>query len=233
MALTAPQIDLLPDPPLPTDAEATFDAKAGASLAAQQVMVPQINASLTWIGQQVSAAEGYARQAAETVEGAQNAADLAAQSADAAQAAAAAAALSAGLPSLAGNARRPMAVLPNEQGASWQTQIKALYIEPMLKANTNGAVVIDVGASGVFDFTLTANTSFTFANLPQLSATETIIVLVRLTNGATAYSANFPASIVWLTGGQVVPAAPNAGKTSEYILSFEGARVVGRKGSGT
>ena len=54
-------IDLLsplPDPPLPTDAEDVFDAKAGATLTAQQKMVnvdingklvPQINAAATQI----------------------------------------------------------------------------------------------------------------------------------------------------------------------------------------
>lgn len=61
--MAVPSIDLLPDPPLPTDPEDIFDAKAGASLTAQQAMVPQINITLTWIGQQVSAVDGY-RQAA-------------------------------------------------------------------------------------------------------------------------------------------------------------------------
>lgn len=61
--MAVPQIDLLPNPPLPTDAEDVFDVKAGASLIAQQAMVPQLNASLTWVGQQLSTADGY-RQAA-------------------------------------------------------------------------------------------------------------------------------------------------------------------------
>jgi hypothetical protein len=63
--MAVPSITLLPDPPLPTDPEAVFDAKAGASLTAQQAMVPQINTSLTWIGAQVTAVDGY-RQAAAT-----------------------------------------------------------------------------------------------------------------------------------------------------------------------
>lgn len=122
--MAIPQIDLLPPPPLPTDQEDIFDAKAGASLTAQQAMVPQINTSLTWIGQQVTAVDGY-RQAAGT--SAQNAADSAtiaqqqaaaaatakqgAESArDAAQAAAAAAGSAAGLPSLTGNANKFLGV---------------------------------------------------------------------------------------------------------------------------
>lgn len=47
--MAVPQVDLLPDPPLPTDAEDVFDAKAGVSLTAQQAMVPQINTALNFI----------------------------------------------------------------------------------------------------------------------------------------------------------------------------------------
>jgi hypothetical protein len=64
MAVTAPTLTTLPDPPLPTDAEADFDAKAGASLTAQVGMVVEINSSLTWIANQVNAAEGYKNAAA-------------------------------------------------------------------------------------------------------------------------------------------------------------------------
>lgn len=63
--MAVPQIDLLPSPALPTDPEDVFDAKVGASLTAEQAMVPQINTSLTWIGDQVTAVDGY-RQAAAT-----------------------------------------------------------------------------------------------------------------------------------------------------------------------
>lgn len=50
--MAVPQIDLIPDPPLPTDAEAVFDTKAGASLTAQQVMVSQINSAILWMNSQ-------------------------------------------------------------------------------------------------------------------------------------------------------------------------------------
>lgn len=63
--MAVPTITQLPPPPLPTDAEADFDAKAGVSLTAQVTMVVEINASLTWIGQQVTTIDGY-RQAAAT-----------------------------------------------------------------------------------------------------------------------------------------------------------------------
>ena len=72
--MAVPQIDLLPPPALPTDPEDVFDAKVGASLTAEQNMVPQINTSLTWIGQQVAAVSDYRQQAAQS---ASNAADSA------------------------------------------------------------------------------------------------------------------------------------------------------------
>ena len=69
-------IDLLsplPDPPLPTDAEDVFDAKAGATLTAQQKMVnvdingklvPQINAATAQITTDKNAAAQSATDAA-------------------------------------------------------------------------------------------------------------------------------------------------------------------------
>ena len=69
-------IDLLsplPDPPLPTDAEEVFDAKAGATLTAQQKMVnvdingklvPQINAATAQITTDKNAAAQSATDAA-------------------------------------------------------------------------------------------------------------------------------------------------------------------------
>lgn len=64
MAVTAPTITPLPPAPLPTDAEAVFDAKAGASLTAQASMVVELNASFGWVATQVNAAEGYKNAAA-------------------------------------------------------------------------------------------------------------------------------------------------------------------------
>lgn len=75
--MAVPSISPLPDPPLPTDAESVFDTKAGASLTAQQAMVPQINASLTWVADQVAATEGYKNAAANSADAAAAAADRA------------------------------------------------------------------------------------------------------------------------------------------------------------
>lgn len=62
--MAVPQLTLLPDPPLLTDDEDTYNIKADATVVAQQKSIPEINLALTWIGQQVSAADGYQQDAA-------------------------------------------------------------------------------------------------------------------------------------------------------------------------
>jgi hypothetical protein len=69
-----PQLTLFPDPPLLTDDEDTYNARADDTVIAQQKFIPEINYAPTWIGQQVTAVDGY-RQAAATSAG--NAADSA------------------------------------------------------------------------------------------------------------------------------------------------------------
>lgn len=76
MALAS--ISLLPDPPLPTDAEAVFDAKAGVSLTAQQAMVPQLNDFITGLNTYAPTIDGAASAGAQAQVAAQNAAMYAA-----------------------------------------------------------------------------------------------------------------------------------------------------------
>lgn len=233
MAVTAPTLTPLPPAPLPTDAEAVFDAKAGVRLTAEEVMVVELNASFGWIATQVNAAEGYAITASQAATAAGDSAEAAGVSLAATQALAAALGDDAGLPSLAGNARRALAVLQDESGVSFQSQIKALYIEPLLKANATGAYALNVGASGTFDLALTGNTTISFTSLPTLSASEMIVVLLRASNGGTAYSLTLPAGIIWITSGGVAPAAPAINKKVEIVLTFEGGSIYGRLGGGT
>ena len=61
---TPPSISILPPAPLPTDAEAVFDAKAGASLTAQAAMVPEVNAALAWQAGSMAETKGYKDAAA-------------------------------------------------------------------------------------------------------------------------------------------------------------------------
>lgn len=74
---TTPPLSTLPAPPLPTDAEADFDAKAGASLTAQVQMVAQINVALTWQATSMAATLDYKNSAAQSATDAAAAADRA------------------------------------------------------------------------------------------------------------------------------------------------------------
>ena len=224
MAVTAPTLTPLPPAPLPTDAEAVFDAKAGVRLTAEEVMVVELNASFGWIATQVNAAEGYASSAASN-------AAIATSAANSAMAIAGAIGSDLALPSYVGNARRPLAVLLNELGVGWSSHIKALYIEPLKVQSIAGATALDLSLCSVFSLTLTAAASISLTNIPTLSAAESLVILVRITQGATAYGFTWPAGIVWLAAGGVAPSAPNAGKRIEYILTIEGGTVYGRKGA--
>lgn len=222
--MAVPVISNLPPAPTRSDAPADFTPKADAMIGALQPMVVELNASFGWIATQVNAAEGYASSAASN-------AAIATSAANSAMAIAGAIGSDLALPSYVGNARRPLAVQLNELGVGWSSHIKALYIEPLKVQSIAGATALDLSLSSVFSLTLTAAASISLTNIPTLSAAESLVILVRITQGATAYGFTWPAGIVWLAAGGVAPSAPNAGKRIEYILTVEGGTVYGRKGA--
>ena len=222
--VTSTPIPPLPQAPSRSDGPAAFNLYADPFIAAMPPMVVQINIRLEWIATQVNAAEGYASSAASN-------AALAADAAESAMAIAGAIGSDLALPSYVGNARRPLAVQLNELGVGWSSHIKALYIEPLKVQSIAGATALDLSLSSVFSLTLTAAASISLTNIPTLSAAESLVILVRITQGATAYGFTWPAGIVWLAAGGVAPSAPKAGKRIEYILTIEGGTVYGRKGA--
>lgn len=62
--MPVPLVSLLPDPPLPTDPEQVFDNKVGASLLAQQAMVPEMNTQAGFTNQRAIDADASAQAAA-------------------------------------------------------------------------------------------------------------------------------------------------------------------------
>ena len=76
---TPPSISILPPAPLPTDSEDVFDAKAGATLTAQQAMVPEVNAALAWQAGSMAETKGYMDAAATSAGNAADSATLAGQ----------------------------------------------------------------------------------------------------------------------------------------------------------
>jgi hypothetical protein len=134
---TPPLLTPLPPAPLPTDAEAVFDAKAGASLTAQAVMVGEVNTALAWQADSMTATAGSMTAAASSAAAAASSATAAAgsvvsaqaqvglavaqagnaaASANSAQVAAAAAGSAAGLPSVVGHGGQALVVRKDEGG---------------------------------------------------------------------------------------------------------------------
>lgn len=101
-------------------------------------------------------------------------------------------------------------------------------------ATATGALTLDLTSARLFNLTTSGNiTGMTLANVPALSG-DTLSFVVRVTQGATAYSVTWFSGITWLTAGGVAPAAPLANKTTEYVFSSSAAGVYqGRKGAAT
>lgn len=96
-----------------------------------------------------------------------------------------------------------------------------------------GAVTLDLSQGAVFELTLTGNVVASLLNIPTLS-NETLGFVVRVTQGATAYSLTWFSGITWLTIDGVAPDAPAAGKTIEYMFTTRnGTAFLGRKGAAT
>lgn len=83
--MPVPLVSLLPDPPLPTDPEQVFDNKVGASLLAQQAMVPEMNTQAEFTNQRAIDADASATAAAGSASGAAQAKADAELARDAAQ----------------------------------------------------------------------------------------------------------------------------------------------------
>ena len=66
--MSAPVVNVLPEPPVRSNAPVDFSAKADAFLAALPTMVVQINASLVWINERSNDISGWANAAAGSAE---------------------------------------------------------------------------------------------------------------------------------------------------------------------
>lgn len=250
--MNIPVISPLPPAPSRSDAPSDFTAKADASLAAQAVMVSEINTTTAAInaasldidqsvisaGSHALAALGSADQAAQSAVNAGQSADAAqltagqvGESVEAAQAAAAAAQSAAGLPALLGNRRLPLVVSDDEQSALFGRlmSLSAFIDLTVTNSAAAGAVALDLSAACTFDLTLSANTTLSVANLPALSG-ETLSIIVRIRQGATARTLGWWAGITWINSAGA-PAAPAANKLAEFVLTYNGSSWLGRRGA--
>lgn len=112
-----------------------------------------------------------------------------------------------------------------------EARAKAFIDGTTTNATASGTVTLDCDVADVFDLTLGGATTLALSNLPTLS-NETFTIVVKVAQGATAYSLTWFSGITWLTSGGAVPAAPTINKTIEYVLSTkDGTNWTGRKGA--
>lgn len=237
--MPVPTITPLPPPPSRSDAPNDFTAKADASLAAQAVMVTEINTTvaaindaLTDIDQAVIEAGNHAAAASDSAEQAEQVAAGVGDAVANAEAAAAAAQAAAGLPALAGNRRKPLAVSDDETLATFRDELSLAKFIDRAVVNTAaiGAVTLDMAQASVFVLTLSGNATLSVSNLPALAG-EVVSIVVRITQPAIVRTLTWFAGITWLNANGA-PAAPAAGKTIEYILTYDGTGWIGRRGAG-
>lgn len=105
----------------------------------------------------------------------------------------------------------------------------AQYIDKTVtNGSATGAVTLDLSAADVFDLTLSGNTTLSISNPPVLSG-ETFSIIVRVRQGATAYSLAWFSGVTWLAIS--TPATPAANKIAEYVFTTtDGAEWLGGKG---
>lgn len=98
---------------------------------------------------------------------------------------------------------------------------------------TSGAITLNLQDGDIFDLPLSGNvTSMVLSNVPTLAATEEFTLVVRVSQGATAYTLAWFTVASWLTAGGTAPAAPAANKTIEYVFTKRGTNGwIGRKGA--
>ncbi len=81
-----------------------------------------------------------------------------------------------------------------------------------------GTVTLNCATASVFDLTLTGNVILQFTNVPALSG-ETYCALVRIRQGAQAYTVGQPANTMPMTPGSRGVYTPGAGKIGEFYYS--------------
>lgn len=123
-------------------------------------------------------------------------------------------------------------VTPSGTGVLSNKTVKGVFIDKTINnAAATGTVTLDLSGSGVFNLTLSGDTTVALSNIPTLS-NETFAFVVRVSQGGTAYTLTWFSGITWLTTGGTAPAAPSASKSVEYIFSTtNGTNWTGRKGA--
>lgn len=135
----------------------------------------------------------------------------------------------------AGGYRKPLIGSADGVNDEWSNILSiANYLDKSFTGTAAAAQTLDVSVYSIFDFLLAAATTFSFANVPSLAG-ETITVVVRIRQDATARLITWPSNITWLTPQGISPQTPTVGQIVEYIFSTVGspANWYGRVGAST
>lgn len=139
------------------------------------------------------------------------------------------------LPSLTGNARKPLTAGDAVSQREWSDTLSIpKYIDKLSTATAAASHALNLALATVFDLTLSVNTTFTISNMPSLSG-ESLTLVIRVRQAAAPKTITWFSGITWLTPGGLVPAVPAASQIVEYILSTTGTGTtwVGRVGAST
>lgn len=98
----------------------------------------------------------------------------------------------------------------------------------VVNAAATGSVSVDFSQAGIYDYTLSGNTTLVPTSLPTLTnATRSYLIRVRQTG--TARTLTWWGGITWIA--TATPPAPAANKMVEYVMSWDGTNWLGRKGA--
>lgn len=129
--------------------------------------------------------------------------------------------------------RRPLTTGGNASAAEWGDTLSIpKYLDKSITGTAAASQSLDLAQYSIFDFLLSAATTFSVANLPTLTG-ETLTLILRIRQGSSAFGITWFSGITWLTPGSVVPVVPAAGKIVEYVFSTTGSGWYGRVGSST
>ena len=123
------------------------------------------------------------------------------------------------LPVLDSKARKPLTAGDAATAPEWSDTLSiSKYIDKLVTATTNGAYVIGLDRSTVFDLTLLGNTTLAFTNVPALSD-ELLTVVVTVRQGATARTLTLPPNVTFITSGGLPILTPPANRLQDYIFT--------------
>lgn len=105
-------------------------------------------------------------------------------------------------------------VATTSSGAAVTGRIKSTSYSETVGTLTGTTPTVDLSTATVFTHTMSGNTTYSFSNPP--STGTALGFVMKITQGASAYTIGWPASVRWNSG--VAPTVPGAGETDVYVF---------------